>query len=232
MRFVPKIQKSGKTMWDNILNLNVKGVLLDLDDTLYAYQPCHSMALNAWVEYVSEDLSISQEEARNAYKEGRQWTNLQLHGQASSHSRLLYSQHVAEQFKKSPSYIIKWHNIYWNTFIQHMTLFPNVIPFLEDCKIRNLKIALVSDMTAEIQFKKLIHLKIDQYFDTIVTSELSGQEKPFAQPFLLALHKMKLLADEVIMIGDSEKKDVNGAKILGIKTYLPFFELGNKNVLK
>lgn len=218
-----KNQRNGKNMFDNILTSTVKGVLLDLDDTLYAYSPCHEIALNAWKESVSQSLNISVEQAHQEYLQAKSWVNLQLYGTASSHSRLLYSQKVSEKYGFNVQHILLWEKVYWDTFISKMKRFPQVKPFLEECKKRQIYICLVSDMTTEIQLQKLLHLDIAQYFDCIVTSEESGQEKPFALPFLLALQKLQLTTKDVLMIGDSEKKDILGAELLGIKAYPPFF---------
>ncbi|MGL4388815.1 MAG: HAD family hydrolase [Brevinema sp.] len=211
-------------MWNNILTPNVKGVLLDLDDTLYPYKPCHEKALQAWVTQVSESLNISIEKALEEYNSARRCVNTQLHATASSHSRFLYSQKVSEKYQFNTQHVLVWEKAYWDTFISNMQLFPKVKSFLEECKNQQIKICLVSDMTTKIQFKKLLQLDIAHYFDYVVTSEESGQEKPLAYSFLLALHKLGLKAENVIMVGDSAQKDILGAELLNIKAYFPFFD--------
>ena len=88
--------------------------------------------------------------------------------------------------------------------------------FLKTCKERNIQICVVTDMQAHFQVQKL---KIDNLIDYLVTSEEVGKEKPNPEMFLLALEKLDLQVNDVIMIGDNQKKDIEGARNLGIKAY-------------
>ena len=81
-------------------------------------------------------------------------------------------------------------------------------------------IAIVSDMTTHIQLRKLKKLKITKYIDYLVTSEEAGSEKPHSIMFLLALNKLRLKPEEVIMVGDSLISDIEGANSVGIPTAL------------
>ncbi|SFB91926.1 putative hydrolase of the HAD superfamily [Brevinema andersonii] len=206
-------------MWDKIFSLNIKGILLDLDDTLYSYAPAHQTALQTWSQSASQDLNISIEQAEKEYCIARRWFNIQLKDTGASHSRLLYFKYISEKYGLKVSKVLAWEKIYWDSFLNHMTLFPDVFPFLDKCLENKLQICLVTDLTTEIQLKKLEKLKIDHYFNYIVTSEESGQEKPKSLPFLLALYKLNLFPKDVVMIGDHQEKDILGAELLGIRSY-------------
>jgi putative hydrolase of the HAD superfamily len=80
------------------------------------------------------------------------------------------------------------------------------------------KICLVTDLTAHIQYRKIHKLKLNQYCQSIVTSEEAGKEKPNPLMFKLALQKLNLKSSEVCMIGDNFKKDIFGANSLNIHT--------------
>ena len=60
---------------------------------------------------------------------------------------------------------------------------------------------------------------MDKYIGYLVTSDEAGKEKPYKDIFKLALKKLGLKASEVIMLGDNEVKDLQGAEKLGIDTY-------------
>jgi putative hydrolase of the HAD superfamily len=64
-----------------------------------------------------------------------------------------------------------------------------------------------------------MQLKIDSLVDWIVSSEEAGVEKPHPYIFHLALRKMGLDQKEVLMIGDSQQKDILGSKLLNIRYY-------------
>ena len=80
---------------------------------------------------------------------------------------------------------------------------------------------IITDLTSQIQFRKIIYLGIDQYIDFIVTSEEAGAEKPNEKPFKLALSKISSNPNDVWMVGDNYGKDIVGAKqALGAVTFL------------
>ena len=82
----------------------------------------------------------------------------------------------------------------------------------------NLIIAAITDMQFNFQAKKLHSLKLDQFIDFLVTSEEALFEKPHSAIFELAINKMNLNKNDVIMIGDSYDKDIVGAKNAGIRS--------------
>jgi len=57
-------------------------------------------------------------------------------------------------------------------------------------------------------------------FRAIITSREVGWIKPDRRIFLEALKMIGLEPEEVVMIGDSEKEDIEGAKVVGIKAIL------------
>ena len=89
--------------------------------------------------------------------------------------------------------------------------------FLIKVKTLGLVTCAVTDMQANFQIAKLKKIKLDRYIDFLATSEEAGSEKPSPAIFQLALKKMGLSKKKVVMIGDSKKKDLNGAESFGIK---------------
>ncbi len=194
-----------------------KGILLDLDNTLYEYTTPHNKGLNEVISYCYIRFNIPSEEIKTAYSLGRQKVHIELSETAASHNRLLYFQKMLEILKIPPfKYALKLYNLYWDTFLNNMKLHDGVIDFLDKYKG---KICIVSDLTAHIQYKKIQKLKIESYIHSIVTSEESGREKPHSYPFMLALQKLELTSDNVFMIGDSFKKDIVGALNMGIESF-------------
>jgi putative hydrolase of the HAD superfamily len=101
---------------------------------------------------------------------------------------------------------------YWRTFLANAALFPGAKDFLDDLRLNSIPMAIVTDLTAQIQFRKMIYFGLDHYFDCIVSSEEAGQEKPHPAPFQLALKKVQPKGSTIWMIGDNPKKDIGGAK--------------------
>lgn len=202
----------------------VRGVLLDLDNTVYLYDPCHEHALNACLEKAVKELSISAVEFKAVYNQMKHRVNHQLHGQASCHSRLLYFQYLFESLQGKTNFELPliFYKLYWNTFFEIMKVLPEAKLFLEKCHTLKLPVAIVTDLTADVQFEKIQKLGIGEHIRFLVSSEEAGKEKPEPDMFHLALQKLNLTAPEVIMIGDSLRADKAGAEALGIKWYHPW----------
>jgi putative hydrolase of the HAD superfamily len=200
----------------------IKGVLLDLDNTLYAYEPCHKAATEKCRAIAETDFGIAPELFTDSLKNARAQVHAQLQGQAASHSRLLYFHKQIESLsgKSHPSYALQMEKTYWEAFLASMHLTEEAEQFLQSLRIAKLKTCLVTDLTTQIQMQKWQHLKLVSYLDFILTSEEAGIEKPAAQIFHLALAKLNLKADEVIMVGDNPEKDIAGAEKSGIRSYL------------
>ncbi|MDP2175499.1 MAG: HAD family hydrolase [Bacteroidota bacterium] len=201
---------------------NIKAILLDLDDTLYAYKSCHQAAYEACMILASEKYNLFNSDFEAAWKAGRDKVHQDLHGQGASHSRLLYAQKVSEILfdKTNPQFALEIEETYWRTFLNNMKFKPEVEAFLIDAKSKGIKMCIVTDLTAQIQMRKWLKLDLGRYIDFLVSSEEAGIEKPGAYMFELAMKKLGVKAEECIMIGDSEEKDIKGAEALGIKAYL------------
>jgi putative hydrolase of the HAD superfamily len=194
--------------------MRYKGILLDIDNTLYGYDESHKIALEAVVTFIKKHFSLSEKEIDLAYHRARKLVQIELGLTAASHNRVLYFQKMLEILEINPlEYTLILYSLYWDTFLSSMRPFTGIYEFLE--KYKN-KICLVTDLTAHIQLRKIKELGLEKYISHMVTSEEAGREKPHPYMFMAALKKMNLKADEVCMIGDSFAKDITGATNLGI----------------
>jgi HAD superfamily hydrolase (TIGR01549 family) len=195
-----------------------KGILLDIDNTLYNYEPLHQLAQRALFNFVSTTFKINLNVISVAYKQAKLQVKHNNPVSAASHNRLLYVQNLCEilginAFENS----ILLYDTYWNTFLESLTLSNGAKAFLSS--YGHLSICLLTDLTAHIQHRKVAKLELHKWANYMVTSEEAGCEKPHPFMFQLALKKLNLQASEVCMIGDSFKKDIEGANSLGIKSY-------------
>ena len=81
------------------------------------------------------------------------------------------------------------------------------------------KIALCTDMTSHIQYRKIERLGLSHFVDFMVSSEETGLEKPSPAMFNLALKKLNVEADRAAYFGDSPDRDIKGAADVGIKPF-------------
>ena len=188
--------------------------LFDTDNTLYPYDPAHMAAQQAVREKVAKTFSISPEDFDKAFKEARAQVKARLKHTASSHSRLLYMQRMLEIMGLGSQVLmaLDFEQTYWRTFLSHAVLFEGVKELLDDIRLLGIPTAIVTDLTAQIQFRKGVYFGLDHYFDYIVTSEEAGFDKPHEAPFQIALEKMRPKGDCIWMIGDNPVNDIRGGR--------------------
>ncbi|MDP1955343.1 MAG: HAD family hydrolase [Polaromonas sp.] len=188
--------------------------LFDTDNTLYSYEPAHAAAQQAVREKVVTTFSISAEDFDKAFKEARSQVKRRLKDTAASHSRLLYLQRMLEIMGLGSQVLLAldFEQTYWRTFLSNAVLFDGVKELLDDIRLLGIPTAIVTDLTAQIQFRKVVYFGLDHYFDYIVTSEEAGFDKPHEAPFQIALEKMRPAGDCVWMIGDNPVNDIRGAR--------------------
>lgn len=197
-----------------------KGVIFDIDGTLYDYQINDKLAMKHFCGYIEREMGIPEENFRKTYTEARNIIHQRLKDTAASHSRVLMIQTALELLGKNPfDYVLELYDVYWNYFLENMRPYDGAEEFLRELKNRGVKISTCTDMTAQIQYRKIKKLGLDKFIDFMVTSEETGFEKPSAIMFELALYKMRVRADEAAYFGDALDRDVLGAANVGIEPY-------------
>ena len=199
----------------------IKAVILDLDDTLYAYEPLDAKARARVCAYTCEQLGITAGKYEEAYLFGRSETKRQLGDVGASHNRLLYYQKTLEYLGVNPMPMtLRLYEMYWGTFLEKMALFEGVREFINSLHKHKIKVMICTDLTAHIQHRKIEALGLASDICCLVTSEEAGREKPAPEVFILCLKKLGLPPEEVCCIGDSLVKDVEGAKAVGMQAIL------------
>ena len=160
-------------------------IWFDMDNTFYHYDPPHKAAQLMVQKKAMSTFAISKKDFISAYEQARQKIKSQLDKTASSHSRLLYFQRTFEilGLGSQPLMALDFEQTYWRTFLSHVKLFDGLIPLLDEIRIMGIPMGIITDLTAQVQFRKIIYFKLDQYFDHIVTSEESGFDKPHPASF-------------------------------------------------
>lgn len=204
-----------------------KGAIFDIDGTLYDYQINDFRAMNHFCAFIEENLGIEEKFFRERYSEARRIIKNRLKDTAASHSRVLLIQTALELLNLNPfEHVLKLYNVYWDYFLDNMRPYDGATEFLSELKAHGIKISTCTDMTAQIQYRKLKILGLDRYFDFMVTSEETGFEKPAPIMFKMALEKLKISAEEALYFGDALDRDILGAKNVGIE---PIWFIADRN---
>ncbi len=200
---------------------NIQTLLLDLDNTCYQYEPCHTTALQATKDAI-EQITGPLPHFNELYKEAQQKVKAKIPTQAASHSRILYFQAMFETLGRTDGHqhLPRLEKVYWDTFMSVMKKTAGLDEFLAECRKNGTTVVVVSDLTIAIQCAKINVLDIADKIDYLVTAEEAGADKPNQAPFLIALEKAGGTPHTALVIGDSPEKDIAGAEALGIPSIL------------
>ena len=214
---------------------SIKGICFDLDQTLcnsedflYSYSDRSRQDYTKTAEWqVYQFLKpylkvVSWDSFIHTYNISKKEIKKLIPDRAASHSRYLYIQRALENLNMrfKPDLVYTANSIYWEYVVQNMRLFPGVLEVLQVLKENHLKVCIVTDLTADIQNRKLQKLKIEKYVDYLVTSEEAGKDKPNTRELTLALKKMNLKKEDVVVIGNNPKTDIQLAKNLNVRSVL------------
>ena len=206
----------------------IKGVIFDIDNTLYSYTANDKVAVESLCKFAEKNLDVDKEKFLKAYYEARRIVKEQLTDGGSRHSRVLFFQTTLELLGKNPfQYLLKMYDCYWDNFLAGMKPFEGAAEFIHKLKDTGIKIALCTDMTAQIQYRKIQRLGLSDSINFMVSSEETGLEKPARIMFEKALKKLGVKASEAAYFGDSLERDIEGAAEVGIK---PFWYVGEYDV--
>lgn len=203
--------------------MSYEAVLLDFDDTLYAYPPCNAAGKRgAYEEFRAIGYDLSREEFDELYELGRRETKHQLSGTAPAHERYLYFKRALRYHTGTSRSVdaLRLGDAYWRHYVEGMALFDGVEATLAAFDEVGVDVAIVTNLTTRIQLEKLRVLDIDEYIDLVVTSEEIGREKPGAAMFATPLTELDRRPSEAVMVGNSVRNDVEGGNAVGLDTVL------------
>ena len=194
-----------------------KGIIFDLDDTIYSYTNSHDKSIQTVFEYLQVKYNITN--IHTIYETIKTSLKYELDTTASSHNKSIYFKQLLEHYHIDLSILQTIQNLYWTTFLENIETFEGAREFISWNKSIGIKIGILSDYETEYQIQKVDKLDVLSYIDVIVTSEEVGIEKPSRHMFQTVLNKMKMTPDEIIMIGDNYEKDIQGANNMNIRSY-------------
>lgn len=107
-------------------------------------------------------------------------------------------------------------------------VFPHTHEVLDYLKQKNYKLHIITNGFNEVQFVKLKNCDLDKFFDSVVTSENAGYQKPRKEVFHYAVSSVNAKKESCLMIGDDPDTDMLGAKNFGMDQV--YFNTCNKSI--
>ena len=189
-----------------------RALLVDIDDTLYAYAPAEEAGIAA-VEALFPAVPM-----RRVYLQARGDLVRERPAHAAGRCRVSVFLRVAEvlQMPQPPARAAELEAVYRAAFLAAMSPHPEVVQFIERCRNDGARLCAVTDTLLRPQLMKLEALQLRDLFDAVVTAEETGVEKPHPQMFAAALSKLNAAPGDALMIGDHAERDIAGARACGI----------------
>lgn len=191
----------------------MKAVFFDIDDTLYdstelAYR-ARLNAINAMI-----DAGLPVKDPQKVYKVLEKVIDKYGSNYPEHYNILLRDLDVPWD----PEIIAAGVAAYHDTKLSYLRPFPETIPVLLELREEGYALGVISDGRVVKQWEKLIRLGLHHFFNVVVISETSGQQKPDPRLFEDALAQVGCKASDALMVGDRLDKDISGAKAAGMKT--------------
>lgn len=193
----------------------IKAFAFDIDGTLYpkwqmdirlaAASVLHlpfAMRYNAMRRRIRREDGLAEMPA-GSLEELQRRECLMLYGSEDSlHAFIDKEQHV---FRKP-----------WEKLFSSIKPFPGMHEFMEEAS-SGYELAVLSDFPIGVKLKAL---GVEEYFSYIASAEDSGHLKPSPVPFRVMLDALGLEPHQVLYVGDSESKDIAGARNAGLRSAL------------
>ena len=198
----------------------IRAVLFDLDDTLFDHRGCARDALTA----VQQSQTCFQSMPFDALERAHAEFLEELHAEVmfgrlpidvariERFRRLLEAAGARDQRETANELA----TLYRETYVTRRRAVAGAATLMSAVK-PHAKIGIVSNNVLDEQQEKLLVCGLDQFVDELVVSGEVGVSKPDPLIFYTALDRLRVTADETVMVGDSWIADIEGARAAGIR---------------
>jgi len=198
---------------------NLKAIFFDADGTLVNHKECERQAL----AYVFDNIGVScKSEYQDVFRHIEQtiWDTESYDGIHVPRENVFTYRFKVLFEKLSINYddCTKANDFFKIGLADSAALNVNAVEVVEYLYSKGYLLCVVTNGLIKLQKPRVINSKIGEYITHIMVSEEVGAHKPNPLIFTSLLNRIQLNPDNVIMVGDSIKNDIQGAKNAGIKS--------------
>lgn len=187
----------------------VKGIVFDLDDTLYPQISYKRSGFNVVAQWLASRHNLNPSAILSELED-----ILDLYGPSYPYM----FDRLAERFTLGASFVPEMVRI----FIEHeprIRCYDGVIPMLTRLK-NKYRLGILTDGRLTVQQKKIDALGLTDRADEILCSDLVGLEKPATELFQWFEDAFRLNGENLMYVGDNPQKDFYGANCRGWRTVM------------
>lgn len=183
-------------------NKQVKGIVFDLDDTLYPQISYKRSGFKVVAKWLESRLNLNPSAILSELED-----ILALYGPSYPYM----FDCLAERFTLVDTFVSEMVRI----FIEHeprICCYDGVIPMLSRLR-RNYRLGILTDGRLAVQERKLSALGLSKNVDKILYSDTLGLEKPASELFEWFEDAFELCGHNLMYMGDNPQKDFYGANM-------------------
>ncbi|WP_244264235.1 HAD family hydrolase [Anaerococcus senegalensis] len=193
----------------------IKAVLIDIDDTIFDFEKCSKNSFKNTLEKL--DLSYKDKDfSYFNFVNDILWTKQKLGTLNINEVFMKRSEIMSKYFKMNIEYE-NFNDLFVKYLYDEIVLVDKIEDLLSYLS-NKYQIYAASNGIYDMQVNRLRKSNLDKYFEGIFVSDKIGYEKPDKRFFEKIMNLTKYSNNDLIMVGDSIKSDIIGAKNSKIKS--------------
>ncbi|MCK5560567.1 MAG: HAD family hydrolase [Thermoplasmata archaeon] len=202
---------------NEIRDRKITAVIFDMDNTLFDFVEAKLRACDAVVKLVGQTNFMELVEYFLQHKKGIE--NLENIADYLRDNNL-YTDAI---FQESCE-------LYEKVKLANIAPYDGISETLSKLKALGLKLAVVTDASEANARARLAKVGLSNVFEVFVSADMTGTRKPDPDALLMALDKLGIELEEAVLVGDSLRRDIEPAKMLGMTTVYAAY--GDRNFLE
>jgi putative hydrolase of the HAD superfamily len=187
----------------------IRGVLFDLDNTLYNRDRAFSQWADAFIAAQFPDHTPEERAEIHA-------VTMILDARGYTTKAILFTQ-LKERYPTIETPVEEICEAFYAGWLQYMTLDPSTIALLDQLAARQIPFGIITNGPVQ-QELKIRQMGLDARTDCIFVSDLFGCAKPDARIFHAAAEALGVPCEEILFVGDNPHADILGASAVGMTT--------------
>lgn len=213
---------------------NIKAIFFDADNTIVDHKQCERKALVYLFNKIEKDY---KEQYQDIFRPlDRELWNSVAYNLNPVPKKDIPEYRFKEFFKQinlEYKYYKKANEFFQEGLSNAVALIPNAYDIINYLYNKDYKLYVVTNGLVKLQKPRITNSKIAKYISDIIVSEEVNSGKPNPEIFNVLLSRINLKSNEIVMIGDSLEKDIQGAKNANIKAiwYNPNNKKNDTNII-
>ena len=184
---------------------SIKGIIFDMDNTLYNFFDAKISACEKAAGIIGTGTG---QELFRYFLSGK-------HGFEDPKNILdyMYDRNITDE-----SLFMEASELYEDIKLSSIVPYPGVMELIPVIHRSGMGMTIVTDAESRQAKERLTKLGLYDYFQCVITPDITGKRKPDPVNFFSAMDVMKTKPEETMIIGDSPKREIEPGNTLGLTT--------------